>query len=177
MSLNGNADFYNNVTYINDIRNDGGHFLYSKSLQFRYMFNDVFEAELNGNYALNKATYKRPYNDQIVAHTGVLGLGSKYYVSAHGSFGVEVSQRLNSGYSSSSWTNINPTIINAYFEYTFMRNNLAMLRIQGFDLLNQNSGITRDVIGNDIFDVQNERLSRYFMVSLNFRLQKYPKKS
>jgi len=177
MSLNGNADFYNNVTYINDIRNDGGHFLYSQSLQFRYMFNDVFEAELNGNYALNKATYKRPYNDQIVAHTGVLGLGSKYYVSAHGSFGVEVSQRLNSGYSSSSWTNINPTIINAYFEYTFMRNNLAMLRIQGFDLLNQNSGITRDVIGNDIFDVQNERLSRYFMVSLNFRLQKYPKKS
>ncbi|MNL33607.1 hypothetical protein D3C87_1555290 [compost metagenome] len=58
-----------------------------------------------------------------------------------------------------------------------MRNNLAMLRIQGFDLLNQNSGITRDVIGNDILDVQNERLSRYFMISLNFRLQKYPKKS
>ncbi|MOA58768.1 hypothetical protein D3C78_1832280 [compost metagenome] len=52
-----------------------------------------------------------------------------------------------------------------------------MLRIQGFDLLNQNSGITRDVIGNDILDVQNERLSRYFMISLNFRLQKYPKKS
>ncbi|WP_293929008.1 TonB-dependent receptor [Sphingobacterium sp. UBA6320] len=177
MSLNGNADYYNNVTYINDRRNDGGHFLYSQSLQFRYMFNDLFEAELNGNYSLNKASYKLPFNDQIIAHTGVLGLGSKCYVSEHSSFGVEVSQRLNAGYSSSSWTNINPTIINAYFEYTFMRNNLAMLRIQGFDLLNQNSGITRDVIGNDILDVQNERLSRYFMVSLNFRLQKYPKKS
>ncbi|UIR57472.1 outer membrane beta-barrel protein [Sphingobacterium sp. SRCM116780] len=177
MSLNGNADFYNNVTYINDRRNDGGHFLFSQSLQFRYMFNDIFEAELNGNYSLNKATYKLPYNDQIIAHSGVLGLGSKYYVSEHSSFGMEISQRLNAGYSSSSWTNINPTIINAYFEYTFMRNKLTMLRVQGFDLLNQNSGITRDVLGNDILDVQNTRLSRYFMLSLNFRLQKYPKKS
>lgn len=177
MSLNGNADFYNNVTYINDTRNDGGHILYSQSLQFRYMFSDIFEAELNGNYSLNSATYKLPYNDQIIAHSGVLGLGSKCYVSQHSSFGVEVSQRLNAGYSSNSWTNVNPTIINAYFEYTFMRNNLAMLRVQGFDLLNQNSGITRDVLGNDILDVQNQRLSRYFMLSLNFRLQKYPKKS
>ncbi|MNN52485.1 hypothetical protein D3C81_1671870 [compost metagenome] len=62
-------------------------------------------------------------------------------------------------------------------EYTFGRNNLGMLRFQGFDLMNQNTGISRAVVGNDILDVRNNRLARYFMLSLNIRLQKYPKKS
>ncbi|MNT03351.1 hypothetical protein D3C72_1378800 [compost metagenome] len=52
-----------------------------------------------------------------------------------------------------------------------------MLRFQGFDLMNQNTGISRAVVGNDILDVRNNRLARYFMLSLNIRLQKYPKKS
>lgn len=176
MSLNGNADYYNNISYINEKKSFGGHFLLTQAIQFRYAWNDIFEAELNGNYSLNRATFDWPVQDNITAHSGIVGLGSKAYLGKHVTMGLEVSQKFNAGYSS-SWNNINPTIINAYMEYTFGRNNLGMLRFQGFDLMNQNTGISRAVVGNDILDVQNNRLARYFMLSLNIRLQKYPKKS
>ncbi|WP_293946692.1 MULTISPECIES: TonB-dependent receptor [unclassified Sphingobacterium] len=176
MSLNGNADYYNNISYVNDKKSFGGHFLFTQAIQFRYAWNDIFEAELNGNYSLNRATFDWPVQDNITAHSGIVGLGSKAYMGKHFTIGLELSQKFNSGYSS-SWSNINPTIINAYLEYTFGRNNLGMLRFQGFDLMNQNTGISRAVVGNDILDVQNNRLARYFMLSLNIRLQKYPKKS
>ncbi|UQA74461.1 outer membrane beta-barrel protein [Sphingobacterium siyangense] len=176
MSLNGNADYYNNISYVNDKKSFGGHFLFTQALQFRYTWSDIFEAELNGNYSLNRATFDWPVQDNITAHSGIVGLGSKAYLGKHFTMGLELSQKFNAGYSS-SWNNINPTIINAYMEYTFGRNNLGMLRFQGFDLMNQNTGISRAVVGNDILDVRNNRLARYFMLSLNIRLQKYPKKS
>ncbi|MGE8292196.1 MAG: outer membrane beta-barrel protein, partial [Sphingobacterium sp.] len=176
MSLNGNGDYYNNISYINDKKSFGGHILITQAIQFRYAWNDIFEAELNGNYSLNRATFDWPVRDNITAHSGIVGLGSKAYLGKHFTMGLELSQKFNAGYSS-SWSNISPTIINAYMEYTFGRNNLGMLRFQGFDLMNQNTGISRAVVGNDILDVQNNRLARYFMLSLNIRLQKYPKKS
>jgi len=176
MSLNGNGDYYNNISFINDKKSFGGHILITQAIQFRYAWNDIFEAELNGNYSLNRATFDWPFRDNITAHSGIVGLGSKAYLGKHFTMGLELSQKFNAGYSS-SWSNISPTIINAYMEYTFGRNNLGMLRFQGFDLMNQNTGISRAVVGNDILDVQNNRLARYFMLSLNIRLQKYPKKS
>mgnify|MGYP000901092329 CR=1 FL=1 len=176
MSLNGNADYYNNISFVNDKKSFGGHFLFSQAVQFRYTWNDILEAELNGNYSLNRATFDWPVQDNITAHSGIVGLGSKAYLGQHFTLGLELSQKFNAGYSS-SWNNINPTIINAYMEYTFGRNNFGLLRFQGFDLMNQNTGISRAVVGNDILDVQNNRLARYFMLSLNVRLQKYPKKS
>jgi hypothetical protein len=176
MSLKGKADYYNKISYVNDKKSFGGHFLFTQALQFRYTWSDIFEAELNGNYSLNRATFDWPVQDNITAHSGIVGLGSKAYLGKHFTMGLELSQKFNAGYSS-SWNNINPTIINAYMEYTFGRNNLGMLRFQGFDLMNQNTGISRAVVGNDILDVRNNRLARYFMLSLNIRLQKYPKKS
>src|SRR5699024_114260 len=73
--------------------------------------------------------------------------------------------------------NVSPTLINAYVEFTFMKNNLGMLRLQAFDLLDQDKsmGIFTEYVGNDIYESRNNRLGRYFMLTLNFRLQKYPK--
>ncbi len=176
LNINGNGDFYNNVSQINESRITNRQFIYSQSLQLRYTLDDVIESEFNGNYMLNSAKYKWPFENSITAHSFVLSLGNKIYCTEHMTLGVELSQRFNDGYRGSTM-NVNPTVINSYIEYTFLPNKLAMLRLQGFDLLNQNTGISREIIGNDILDIRNNRLARYFMVSLNLRLQKYPKKS
>jgi len=52
-----------------------------------------------------------------------------------------------------------------------------LVRVQGFDLFdqNRNMGIYSEYIGNDVYEARNNRLGRYFMVSLNMRLQKMVK--
>ncbi|SMG08476.1 Carboxypeptidase regulatory-like domain-containing protein [Sphingobacterium psychroaquaticum] len=173
----GNTDYYNNLAFVNDTRNLTKQFIYSQSMQLRYSWSDYFESVFNANYMLNNATYTWPYRTKITAQSLLLGAATKGYLNDYITLGAEMSQRFNEGYES-SFMNNNPTIINAYIEFSFMKNRLALLRFQGYDLLDQNKnmGTYSEYIGNDLYEARNNRLGRYFMVSLNLRLQKYPKK-
>lgn len=173
----GNTDYYNNLAYVNEKRNTTKQFIYSQSVQVRYSWSDYFESVFNGNYLMNNAHYTWPFNSTINAQSVLLGAATKGYISDYVTLGAEMSQRFNVGYES-SFMNNNPTTINAYLEVSFLRNKLALLRIQGYDLLDQNKnmGTYSEYIGNDLYEARNNRLGRYFMVSLNIRLQKYPKK-
>lgn len=175
LNLNGTADFMNNISYINDEKNFGRNFIYSQGAQMRYMLDDLLETEFNTNYTFNRTQYSLRRTEGVSANSFMFGLAGKGYFSDNWAFGFDLSHRLNTGYS--SFVNANPTLLNAYIECTFLRNNMALLRLQGFDLFNQNTGVTREVLGTDILDVRNNRLARYFMLSLNIRLQKYPSKS
>ncbi|NGM63966.1 outer membrane beta-barrel protein [Sphingobacterium sp. SGR-19] len=177
LDISGNVDYYNNLSYINDQRNTTRQFIYSQSTQLRYTWSDYFESMFNANYLLNSASYTWPVSTNITGHSLLASAATKSYLGEYVTLGAEMSQRFNSGYAS-SFMNINPTIINAYLEFSFLHNKRALLRFQGFDLLDQNKnmGTYSEYIGNDIYEARNNRLGRYFMVTLNMRLQKYPKK-
>lgn len=67
----------------------------------------------------------------------------------------------------------NPTLLNVYVERRFLKNNKGTLRIQGFDLFDQNTGITRTINGTTTTDSRSDRLGRYFLLTFNLRLQKF----
>ena len=50
---------------------------------------------------------------------------------------------------------------------------MMTVRFQGFDLFNQNTGITRTVNETTITDSRVLRLARYFLLSANIRLAKF----
>ncbi|GGH19615.1 hypothetical protein FAZ19_10610 [Sphingobacterium alkalisoli] len=177
LDLTGNTDYYNNLSFIDDRRRTTKQLFFNQALQIRYQWSDYVESVVNANYMLNNAQYDIPYRTEINANSFLVGLGAKGYFNDHISLGMEMSQRFNDGYTS-TFMNINPTIMNAFAEFTFLPNNMALLRVQGFDLFDQNKsmGFTSEYIGNDVYEARNNRLGRYFMLSLNIRLQKYPRK-
>ncbi|GGH31153.1 TonB-dependent receptor [Sphingobacterium alkalisoli] len=83
-------------------------------------------------------------------------------------FGADVSKEFNKGYR----TDANPFIINTYIEQRFMKGQRGTLRLQGFDLLNQQTNIDRSV-GDILTDSRTNRLARYFMLTFTFKLQKF----
>ncbi|WP_262249181.1 TonB-dependent receptor [Parapedobacter soli] len=174
LNLNGTTDYVNNISYINDEKNYGRNFIYSQAVQLRFMLEDIIETELNTSYTFNHTRYTLRNSYGINANSFLAGLAAKTYLSDNWAFGFDLSHRLNNGYS--PYMNVNPTLLNAYLECTFLPNNMALLRFQGFDLFNQNTGVTHEIIGSDALFTRNNRLARYFMVSLNIRLQKYPSK-
>lgn len=174
LNINGTTDYVNNISYIEGEKNFGRNLIYSQALQMRYMLEDAIETELNTSYTFNRTRYSLRYSDGIDANSFLVGFAGKGYLSDNWSFGFDLSHRLNSGFS--SFVNANPTLLNAYIECTFLENNMALLRFQGFDLFNQNTGVTHEVMGSDALFTRNNRLARYFMLSLNIRLQKYPAK-
>ncbi|QNL52131.1 outer membrane beta-barrel protein [Olivibacter sp. SDN3] len=172
LNLNGSLDYTNNLTYLNNVRNVGKNIVFAQNLQMNFQIEDLIEADLRSSYTVNKITYDIPTFIDSEANTFSLGFGSKCYLPKKWILSVDFSQRLNTGYS--NYINVNPTLLNVYIEKSFFQNDMAAIRVQGFDLFNQNTGVRREVTGNDIFDVRNNRLARYFLVSLNIRLQKFP---
>src|SRR5690606_40446622 len=79
-----------------------------------------------------------------------------YTLSLHDALPIcfDVSTRINNGFSNS--VKANPTLLNLYLERTFLKNDRGVIRLQGFDLMNQNTGISREVSGNEIYDVRSE---------------------
>ncbi|MGV3761629.1 outer membrane beta-barrel protein [Parapedobacter sp.] len=174
LDLTGTTDYVNNISYINEEKNYGRNFIYSQAVRMRFMLEDIIETELNTGYTFNHTRYSLRNSDGINANSFLVGLAAKGYLSDNWAFGFDLSHRLNSGYG--SFVNVNPTLLNAYLECMFLPNNMALLRFQGFDLFNQNTGVTHEIMGSDALFMRNNRLARYFMVSLNIRLRKYPSK-
>ena len=85
--------------------------------------------------------------------------------------GSDLSKIFNNGYSSS--LAVDPFIINTYLEKQFFKDKRATMRLQAYDLLNENTSVSRSVTGNVITDSQSNRLSRYFMLSFTMRIQKF----
>jgi len=78
---------------------------------------------------------------------------------------------LNQGLSGTVGQNI--ALLNASLEKTVFKKKNGFIRLSGFDLLNQNKNITRSVTGNSITDTKVNRLTRYFMVSFSYRLNRF----
>lgn len=176
LDLTGTSDYYNNISFIDGRKRTTNQLLLNQSMLLKYSINDYFETSLNGNYVWNQARYDIPYKTTIDVKTMFLGLGAKGYINDNLAIGMEMSQRFNDGYKNTV-LNANQTMMNSFIEFTFLKNKSALLRLQGYDLLdqNKNSGIISEYIGNDVYEARNNRLGRYFMLSLNIRLQKIPK--
>lgn len=178
LDLTGSLDYFNNIVFVNQSRSLTSQYLFSQNVQLRYNWDDYFESVFNTKYLMNHAVYRMPREDKVSAHSVLFSLGGRGYLNQRLMAGFEMSQKIFRGYAVEI-TDVSPTIINTYIEYSFLKNRMAMLRLECYDILDQNRnvGVSTEYIGNDIFESRNNRLGRYFMLSLNVRLQKLPKKS
>lgn len=173
LEMTGGLDYYNNLSYIEDRERTTKQFILAQTLQLKYSLGNYLESMFNANYSRNKASYDIPFRTKINVETLFMGLGAKGYLNDNFSMGFEMSQRYNDGYIN-KFMNVNQTLMNAFLEYTFLHNRTALLRLQAYDLFDQNTqmGMYSEYIGNDVFEERKNRLGRYFMLSLNIRMQK-----
>src|SRR5690606_1261089 len=171
--MSGGFDYYNNTSFSEERERTTKQFIFNQSVQLKYSLNDLLESMFNANYSLSKASYDIPFRTKINVETLFMGHGHKGYVKDNFSLGFEMSQRYNDGYIN-KFMNVNQTMMNAFMELTFLHNRTALLRLQAYDLFDQNTqmGIYSEYIGNDVFEERKNRLGRYFMLSLNIRMQK-----
>ena len=64
-------------------------------------------------------------------------------------------------------------MLNATFEKTLFKKKNGIFRISGFDVFKQNKSIARTINGNNIVDTKVNRLTRYFMLSFIYRINKF----
>ncbi|MDA3614417.1 outer membrane beta-barrel protein [Polluticaenibacter yanchengensis] len=164
-----NTTYDNNISYTDNFKNKGENWNIRPNAMFRLDIQDVVDLSLSGSYTYyNTLTRFQTYNQNNIARTTQLSLNGKNYFFKDFTLGYQLSKVYNTGFGVSR----NPFIINVYAEYRFMNKN-ANVRLQAFDLLDENTGISRTVSATTITDSQSNRLAQYFMLSFNYRLQKF----
>jgi hypothetical protein len=83
----------------------------------------------------------------------------------------DISYTTNNGLSSGY--NQNTVLWNGNFTKDFFKDKRAQIKIQVYDILGQNKSIRRNTTQNYIEDVQSKVLTRYFMVSFVYNLNKF----
>ena len=170
-SFNGSANYINNISFTDDKKNTGKNWIFSQGLNMQINPNKNFELNPGLRYSFNSNTNDAITNNNTQVSTYTLNFNSKVFFLKSWLIGSDFSKSINNGYSSA--LAVNPFIINTYLEKQFLKDKSATLRLQGFDLLDQNTSVSRSVTGNVITDSQSNRLSRYVMLSFTMRIQKF----
>jgi hypothetical protein len=164
ITLNGGANFNNNISYLNDVRNVGKNWVFNQGARVRIDIDSLMDTEVSGNYSVNTTHYSIPSFISTDARTWTLGLDGRNYFFKGWILGYNLTQTLNHGFSST--VKANPTLLSTYVEYQFLKGNIGALRFQAFDLFNQNTGVTRSVSGSQIIDTRTNRLGPLFYADL-----------
>lgn len=172
LRLNGDTRYTNNVSFADNIRNTAQRRNITQRLGLQINPGNRMELTPNLSYSHTNTNYSLATNTDMLLKTYGFNLDGRFLFQKSKTFilGFYAGKTFNRGFSGN--LNTNPLIINAYIEKQFLKNKMAFVRFQGFDLLDQSNNILRSVVENGFTDIRTNRLTRYFMLTLNMRINK-----
>jgi len=171
LTYSGSAYLNNNVAYINLDKNIAKNYMIRQELEFQVNVKDVVDFRLETSYSINKTEYSQVNFSDRKTNTLGLELRGRNHFFKDLTLGYDFRKTINSGFDNGIIRN--PAILRLYTEYRFLKGNAGSFRFEGNDLLNQETGITRDVFDNVIIDRQVNRLGRYFLLTFTLRVNKF----
>ena len=167
--IRGTWDYINMVSFANDILNTNRNINYSQTLKLRM---NQRRLTLSGS-----AMYNYSSNRYSIAQLSLRNVETwQFNVNERTNVGkswvviADVSKRINSGYEIKV---ANPLLINFSVEKTMFKNRQGTMMLQGYDLLNQGNNLVRSISDNSITDSQYNQITRYFLLTFTYRLQKF----
>lgn len=187
LAFTGNVNYTNDIGYFTTVapttyaessqRNVAKTWSVNPGAYFRTDITDVIDTRISANYGINK-TNNTVQNVLTLASSNVrslaLGINGKNYLWKDWTVSYDFTRTKYSGYTVPV---TNPNILTMYVERRFLKNNMATLRLTGYDLFNQSAGYSLAASGNSLTETSVNRLGRYFLLTLNVRLQKFAGKA
>lgn len=171
LSLSGSASYDHRISMSASQKNINTVMTFIERFGPRINPNDWFEINPNVSYNYTKSTNTLPGFRDTKTNTLALNLDGRMYFLNSWLFGYSASKNYVSGIDANVTSN--PFVVNAYIEKEFF-NRRGRVTFQAFDILNQNNFVSRDNSEDGGYtDTKSNALSRYFMLRLSMRLQKW----
>jgi len=174
-SLNGAVNYTNDVALVDSARNIGKDLVFSQGFNFEYNLKEWFEFDLGARYSNQTTRYSLRPEQNYNFGSWVLTSNSRADLPGGIIFRYDLQHVINIGLASG--VNGNVTLLNGSLEKTIFKKKNGFIRLSGFDILNQNKNISRTVNANFITDTRVNRLTRYYMLTFTYRLNRFGGKS
>jgi hypothetical protein len=170
-SLNGSANYNHNIAMIDSKRNIGKNVIFSQGFTYEFNYKSWLELNVGPRYNVNSSKYTLSSNNNQSYNSWVLASDARVDLPQGIIFRYDVQRTLNNGLAAG--VNSNITLLNSSLEKTIFKKKNGFIRLSGFDILNQNKSITRQVTGSNITDTRTNRLTRYFMLTFTYRFNRF----
>lgn len=170
-NLGGTVNYNNNISYLNYDKNKGRNWVVSQRFSMDYKLKKWLEMSGGANFTINDAKYSLTPRSNSSIRAWSLTHSFRIFFPHDFILSYDLDKTINSGYTGN--VTANPLLINSTLEKQFLKKKNASFKLQGFDLLNENTNVNRTVTGSSITDTRTNRLQRYFMLSFVFRFSKF----
>ncbi|MEN5058893.1 TonB-dependent receptor [Sphingobacterium kitahiroshimense] len=165
IDLSGRLSYDNNPQYINNEFTTGKNLNLHQSVKFLWTVSKALNLNPAVMYRLMDVDYGIEYMKLPPISTLNLLL-DVVYKKGNFSSKLGANKFFNSGFAGNDLNNF---IINTNISYKMFKGG-CLLSLEVQDLLNNNTGIRRSVSNNTVSDLYVNRLSRYFMFSINYKI-------
>lgn len=171
LSLNGSVGNVHSVAMSNNLKSITSTWRYN--LRFGPRISPKDFLEINPFFAYDLVNSVNSLPQALPSRTQMLSvnLDGKAYLPKNFVLGYALGKNFVSGINNN--ISNNPFIVNLYAEMQFLKRKNATLRLQVFDLLNENNFISRVITENSVIDTKTNALSRYVMLTFKLNLQKW----
>lgn len=167
LTLGANYAFNRNISYNNNDK------LYTLNVSIKPSIvlsidKNKFNADVFGDYSINRTIGNSLLSKPLI--TGSVGLKGRIYLTKCFTFGYTVSTYFY------QHTTIGHDIaknLNLYFEYAFLKNKNASVRLQATDIFGENYGVIRYISNNTVTDNIFNNSNKFYLLSLNIKLQRF----
>lgn len=170
ISYSGNANYNHSLSMSNNLINTNDRWNLSQRLGPRFSPSEWFEINPALSYNYTTSENSLPTSNDSKTKNLALNLDGRVIVKKSWIFNYDLSKNFVSGVNANV-TN-NPFIINMSLNKEVW-NRRGTISFQAYDILNQNNFVNRSVTDQSIVDTKSNTMSRYFMVRLGLRLQKW----
>ncbi len=161
-----------NASFINNEKNYSRNLNLSEELSFNYSYKELLDFRVSGSAGYNKVRYslQKAQNEDYFTYRGSLDFNIN--LPAHFTLQTDFNYSTNTGLSRGY--NQNVAMWNAAVSKYVFKDQKGQIKLEAFDLLNQQVDISRDITAQYIRDVRTNVIPQYFMLSFTYFINKFP---
>ncbi|KQN38317.1 hypothetical protein ASE92_02465 [Pedobacter sp. Leaf41] len=169
-----NLSISHNTSFINQEKNLTNRYNFGPNANFSYDIDDKLNAGIYVGVQFSKVNNSQPsaLDNKYFNFSNSASLSYEFIKNTR----INTELNHNGAAGRADGFNNNVFLLNAGLDQYFMQRRIT-LSLKGFDILNQNTNIDRTVNGSRIEDIRFNSITRYFYVSLNYKITKVGSKS
>ena len=171
LNITGGVSYTRTPGFVNGLENISSTLTYSNGIVIGSNISEKVDFTLaeSGNYNIVKNSVTPDNNNNYYSQNTTFRFN--WILWKGFTYQTDLTNKLYTGLSASYNQNI--TLWNMGIGKKFMKNQAAEVRFTMYDLLNQNSSVSRSISSYQITDSRDLTLSRYFLVSFTYTFRKF----
>jgi outer membrane receptor protein involved in Fe transport len=171
LNLTTNATYTHGLSFVNGERNVARSWNVGQGLSVNSSYNDRLEFGLSANLTYQTARYSLLPRQNTAYVTQTLTADVYYQLPRH--FVATSDFWFSNNAGRSAGYNQRAGLWNVALAKQFLANQQAEVKLQVYDLLNQNRSVVRNVTDTYLEDVRSRVLTRYWLISVAYTLRRF----